>query len=95
MEFWHSGIAAHSSCLVQVVGKTPEWVMDVQQPPLTLGMSSAARPAREGVSASTERAEREGDVAEACVRRLMARAAVEALAEASQRPATSGGLSPA
>ena len=78
------------STVVQVVGKTPEWVMEVQQPALSLGMSMGARPPPDAVSARTGRAEEDCDVAEASVRRLVARAAVEALAEASQRPAAPG-----
>ena len=76
--------------VVQVVGKTPEWVMDVQQPPLTLSSSMQARTSRAGASASAEHAERECDIAEASARRLMARAAVQALAEASQHTAAPG-----
>jgi len=56
--------------------------MVVQQPPVTLHMTaSSAHMSRSHVSASADHAP---DAAEAAARRLVARAAVEALAQASQ-----------
>ena len=73
----------------QVIGKTPRWVLDLQQPVVTLQrVSPAGSKAQSAVSTSS--ADEVADAAETAARRLMAASAVAALAQASEASASAG-----
>ena len=73
----------------QVIGKNPRWVLDLQQPVVTLQkVSPAGSKAQSPVSTSS--ADEVPDAAETAARRLMAASAVAELAQASEASASAG-----